>query len=86
MSRPFFPVDAFQGEVEVWGDDRDDLKRYFNVIFDKGEQQKSLQVIVLKHALLADAPRYVKAVKERWTLENRLIQPDWPRVLASPGQ
>ncbi|MBI1321653.1 DUF3732 domain-containing protein [bacterium] len=86
LSRPFFPADAFQGEVEVRGDDRDDLKRYFDVIFDEVEQQKSLQVIVLEHALFADAPRYVKAVKKRWTLENRLIPPDWPRVLASQGE
>lgn len=86
LSRPFFPADAFQGEVEVRGDDRDDLKRYFDVIFDEVEQQKSLQVIVLEHALFADDPRYVKAVKKRWTLEDRLIPPNWPRVLASPGQ
>lgn len=86
LSRPFFPADAFQGEVEVRGDDRDDLKKYFDVIFDEVEQQKSLQVIVLEHALFADDPRYVKAVKRRWTLQNRLIPPDWPRILASPSE
>ncbi|HCO27053.1 MAG: hypothetical protein CME31_22490 [Gimesia sp.] len=88
LSRPFFPADVYQGEVEVRGDgdDRDDLKRYFDVIFDEVEQQKSLQVIVLEHAFFADDPRYVKAVKKRWTLENRLIPPDWPRVLTSPDE
>ncbi len=81
LSRPFFPADKFQGEVEVKNDDRSDLKQYFDVLFDEVELQKSLQVIVLEHALFADDARYSSAVKRRWNSESRLIPADWPRVI-----
>lgn len=80
LSRPFFPADQFQGEVEVRGDDRTDLKRYFDAVFAEVEARKTLQVIVLEHAYFADDPRYRNAVKQRWTNESKLIPADWPRV------
>ena len=80
LSRPFFPADQFQGEVAVRNDDRSDLWKYFDYLFKEVAKRKTLQIIVLEHAYFADDPRYVNAVKERWTPEKRLIPNDWPKV------
>jgi hypothetical protein len=85
LSRPFFPADKFQEEVEVRGDDRADLKMYFDALFTEVAARKTLQVIVLEHAFFADDPRYVGAVRERWTNDSRLIPGDWPRVTGTPA-
>jgi hypothetical protein len=44
------------------------------------EAQRTLQVIVLEHAYFADDPRYVSAVRRRWTEAEKLIPADWPKV------
>jgi regulator of replication initiation timing len=80
LSRPFFPADEHHGEVEVTGADRRDLKAYFDVLFEEVETRSSLQVIVLEHAYFADDPRYVAAVRRRWTDNEKLIPADWPRL------
>jgi prefoldin subunit 5 len=85
LSRPFFPADKFQDEVEVRGDDREDLKKYFNVLFEEVAARKTLQIIVLEHALFADDKRYVAAVRARWTNEARLVPSDWPVSPAGSG-
>ncbi len=82
LSRPFFPADVPQEEVvEIRGDDRSDLKQYFDVLFDEVEEQKSLQIIVLEHAYFADDVRYVQSVRQRWTVESKLIPSDWPKAV-----
>ena len=63
LSRPFFPADEYHEEVEVRGDDRRDLKTYFDVLFDEVATRGTLQIIVLEHAYFADDPREVEAVK-----------------------
>ena len=80
LSRPFFPADEYHGEVEIKGDDRTDLKTYFDVLFDEVATRSTLQIIVLEHAYFSDDERYVAAVKRRWTTEDKLIPADWPRL------
>jgi hypothetical protein len=83
LSRPFFPADKYRDEVQVRANDREDLKKYFDVLFTEVENRKTLQVIVLEHAFFADDPRYVRAVRMHWTNESRLIPSDWPKSQAS---
>jgi len=84
LSRPFFPADQ-QGEIEVRGGDREELKRYFDLLFEEVAVRGNLQVIVLEHAYFADDLRYTGAVRARWTEFDRLIPSDWPRITGTPG-
>lgn len=87
ISRPFFPPDSFQSEVvmdsSVISKDRDDLKRYFDVLFHEAEREADLQIIVVEHAYFADDPRFVAAVRYRWRGRDKLIPEDWPRQPAA---
>lgn len=79
LSRPYFPPDKVKGEVVMREqDEREQVKRYFDLLFNEVERGTSLQVIVLEHAYFPDDPRFVSATKERWVSDNKLVPLDWP--------
>lgn len=80
ISRPFYAPESNPGEVLLQSADRQDLLKYFNVLFDEVESQGSLQVIVLEHAYFADDATYKQAVLKRWGNAEKLIPAGWPRV------
>lgn len=80
LSRPFYAPESNPGEVLVQSADRQDLRKYFEILFEEVETQKTLQVIVLEHAYFADYEKYQKAVKKRWNSEEKLIPAGWRRI------
>lgn len=80
LSRPYYPPDKYEGEVEIRGtEERSSLRQYFDFLFRETKQQEDFQVIVLEHAFFADDPRFVAATLERWgDGTNKLVPDGWP--------
>ena len=89
LSRPFFPPDESLNEIVLdsttASKDRDDLKRYFDLLFAETAEETGLQIIVLEHAFFADDSRYTDAVRYRWRGNDKLIPVDWPRKPLTQG-
>jgi hypothetical protein len=83
----FGSLDAKQeqpGVVRTTASDaeRDQLRRYFDLVFKEVESQGDLQVIVLEHAYFADDQRFIAAVGSRLFEDEKLIPSDWPMASA----
>ncbi|WP_214797090.1 DUF3732 domain-containing protein [Exiguobacterium sp. s5] len=81
LSRPYFPADKDQEEIEteVTDHDRNSLLQYFNQLFKEVDRGESLQVIVLEHAYFKNNDQYKQAVKYSWKKgETGLIPHNWP--------
>lgn len=82
VSRPYFPPKSHPDEVELSQDDEEtrSLRMHFDVLFDEVEKcPGGLQAIVLEHAYFGDDPRYVQAVRYRFSKTGeKLIPDDWP--------
>ena len=86
-SRPFYDPDVEHEEVVISADEavisaeeeeeRTQLKRYFDFLFDEVRRQSGIQVIVLEHAFFKDDARFVDATHERWNREKGLVPNDW---------
>lgn len=61
-------------------DDQRAMSQIMNFLFEEPAKAQGLQVLLIEHAYLANARRYVDATIERWTKENgqKLIPDDWP--------
>jgi hypothetical protein len=81
LSRPFYPPDRMPGVITTRSDEeRGELRKYFDVLFEEVEAQGDLQVIVLEHAFFADDERFIRAVGNRSLEVEKLIPSDWPLV------
>ena len=81
LSRPFYPPDRMPGVITTRSDEeRGELRRYFDVLFEEVELQGDLQIIVLEHAYFADDERFIRAVGNRSLEVEKLIPSDWPIV------
>ncbi|MFT8564746.1 MAG: DUF3732 domain-containing protein [Acetobacter orientalis] len=54
-------------EYEEEDEDIVATRRHVDFLFDETARRPGLQVILIEHAYFADDPRYVAAIRERWT-------------------
>ena len=81
LSRPFYPPDRYPGVITTRSDDeRGELRKYFDVLFEEVKLQGDLQIIVLEHAYFADDERFIRAVGNRSLDTEKLIPHGWPLV------
>ncbi|NFQ68083.1 DUF3732 domain-containing protein [Clostridium sporogenes] len=82
LSRPFFPPDYEKKEnldeiIFTAEDEKAELKKYFEAIFEYIDMNEDIQIIVLEHAYFSDFERFRKAVKHRWNSDDALIPNSW---------
>lgn len=80
-SQVYFPPDVSRDNVvELKGDDREDLKRMFKLIYDLVQEvAPGLQVIMTEHAEFQEK-WYQDTVRERWRGGLKLVPEDWPTL------
>lgn len=79
-SQVYFPPDVSRPNVvdELIGDDREDLRRMFKLIYDLVEEvAPGLQIIMTEHAEFEDK-WYQDSIRERWRGGLKLVPEDWP--------
>jgi hypothetical protein len=80
-SRPYFPPDEHGNLLDadhVSDNERAGLQQYFDVLFSEISRSEGLQLLVLEHAFFASDPRYVAAMKYRWTKAGeKLVPASW---------
>ena len=59
-------------------DEREQVKRYFDLLFNEVERGTSLQVIVLEHAYFPRRSPVCIGNEGTWVSDNKLIPLDWP--------
>lgn len=58
-------------------DEKAELKKYFEAIFEYIDMNEDIQVIILEHAYFSDFERFRNAVKHRWNSNDALIPNIW---------
>lgn len=85
VSRPYFPPDANAETIDLDKetkrvDERQKVKAIFDVLFSAVEEEKTLQVIVLEHALFPSDKRFMNSIVEQWPKGVGLVPADWLSV------
>lgn len=85
VSRPYFPPDSNTETIDLDKetrrvDERQKVKAIFDVLFSVVEEEKTLQVIVLEHALFPNDRRFMKSIVEQWPKGTGLVPADWRSV------
>lgn len=85
VSRPYFPPDANAETIDLDKetrrvDERQKVKAIFDVLFSAVEQEKTLQVIVLEHALFPSDKRFMNSIVEEWPKGTGLVPAGWLSV------
>lgn len=85
VSRPYFPPDTNSSTVDLDKergrlDERKKVRDIFDLLFNVVQEEKSLQVIVLEHALFPSDERFMSAIVEQWPKGTGLIPSTWRSV------
>jgi hypothetical protein len=84
ISRPYFPPrkhpDLLEFREDVNDPETSAVRQHFDRLFQEAAEWPELQIVVLEHAIFEDDPRYMSAIRHRWSksADNKLIPPDWP--------
>lgn len=82
ISRPYYSEGGDEKSLDDMSKDSDRaaMRQIVRFLFDETARRTGLQVILIEHAYIGDDPKYVRAVRGRWTsrTNEKLIPPDWP--------
>ena len=77
ISRPFFPPESSKNEI-IFNEEeeKNELKKYFDCLFNESLENKSLQIIILEHAYFANDDKFKNATKYRWNEDGKALIPE----------